>query len=125
MKNNNYTHIRTRDNTIVNKKDYTGLRIFNIIFLIILAMCVIRFTFTNTTISFTSFLEFLQNCPSIEMPSSFINSLSITDSWGVFDFLRNFINSLGTILGTVLWLIGNLLNGIVFIFYFIGFIFGV
>ena len=125
MKNNNYTHIRTRDNTIVNKKDYTGLRIFNIIFLIILAMCVIRFTFTNTTISFTSFLEFLQNCPSIEMPSSFINSLSITDSWGVFDFLRNFINSLGTILGTVLWLIGNLLNGIVFIFYFIGFVFGV
>ena len=125
MKNNNYTHIRTRDNTIVNKKDYIGLHIFNIIFLVILAMCVIRFTFTNTTISFTSFLEFLQNCPSIEMPSSIINNLSITDSWGVFDFLRNFINSLGTILGTVLWLIGNLLNGIVFIFYFIGFIFGV
>ena len=77
MKNNNYTHIRTRDNTIVNKKDYIGLRIFNIIFLTILAMCVIRFTFTNTTISFTSFLEFLQNCPSIEMPSSFINNISI------------------------------------------------
>lgn len=125
MKNNNYTHLRTRDNTIVNKNDYTGLRIFNIIFLVILIMCVIRFTFTSTTISFTSFLEFLQNCPSIEMPNSIINNLSITDSWGVFDFLRNFINSLGTILGTVLWLISNLLNGIVFIFYFIGFIFGV
>lgn len=125
MKNNNYTHIRTRDNTIVNKKDYTGLHIFNIIFLVILTMCVIRFTFTNTTISFTSFLEFLQNCPSIDMPSSLIKNLSITESWGVFDFLRNFINSLGTILGTVVWLIGNLLNGITFIFYFIGFIFGV
>lgn len=125
MKNNNYSHIRTRDNTIVNKKDYTGLHIFNIIFLVILIMCVIRFTFTNTTISFTSFLEFLQNCPSIDMPSSLIKNLSITESWGVFDFLRNFINSLGTILGTVVWLIGNLLNGITFIFYFIGFIFGV
>ena len=125
MKNNNYTHIRTRDNTIVNKKNYTGLHIFNIIFLVILIMCVIRFTFTNTTISFTSFLEFLQNCPSIDMPSSLIKNLSITESWGVFDFLRNFINSLGTILGTVVWLIGNLLNGITFIFYFIGFIFGV
>lgn len=125
MKNNNYTHIRTRDNTIVNKKDYTGLHIFNIIFLVILIMCVIRFTFTNTTISFTSFLEFLQNCPSIDMPSSLIKNLSITESWGVFDFLRDFINSLGTILGTVVWLIGNLLNGITFIFYFIGYIFGV
>ena len=125
MKNNNYTHIRTRDNTIVNKKDYTGLHIFNIIFLVILVMCVIRFTFTNSTISFTSFLEFFYYCPSVQMPSSFINNLTITESWGIFDFLRNFVNSIGTILGTALWLIGNLLNGIVFIFYFIGFIFGV
>ena len=125
MKNKDFTHIRTRDNTIVNKKDYTGLRIFNIIFLIILAMCVIRFTFTNTTISFTSFLEFLQNCPSIDMPETFINNLVVTDSWGVFDFLRTFVNSLGTIFGTILWLLNNLLNGILFIFYFIGFIFGI
>ena len=125
MKNKDFTHIRSRDNTIVNKKDYTGLRIFNIIFLTILAMCVIRFTFTNTTISFTSFLEFLQNCPSIDMPETFINNLVVTDSWGVFDFLRSFINSLGTIFGTILWLLNNLLNGILFIFYFIGFIFGV
>lgn len=108
-----------------NNKEKIGLHIFNIIFLVILVMCVIRFTFTNSTISFTGFLEFLQNCPSVQMPSSFINNLTITESWGIFDFLRNFVNSLGTILGTVLWLIGNLLNGIVFIFYFIGFVFGV
>ena len=125
MKNKDFTHIRSRDNTIVNKKDYTGLRIFNIIFLTILAMCVIRFTFTNTTISFTSFLEFLQNCPSIDMPETFINNLVVTESWGVFDFLRTFVNSLGTIFGTILWLLNNLLNGILFIFYFIGFIFGI
>ena len=125
MNNKDFTHIRTRNNTIVNKKDYTGLRIFNIIFLTILAMCVIRFTFTNTTISFTSFLEFLQNCPSIDMPETFINNLVVTESWGVFDFLRTFVNSLGTIFGTILWLLNNLLNGILFIFYFIGFIFGI
>lgn len=130
MKKNNidyskYTHIRTKDNTIVNKKDYTGFHIFNIIFLVILVMCVIRFTFTGTTITFTGFLEFLQSCPSIDMPSSVINSLNIPNSWGMFDFIRTFINSLGTITGTILWLITNLLNGLMFIFYFIGFIFGV
>lgn len=129
MKKNNidyskYTHIRTRDNTIVNKKDYTGFHIFNIIFLTILVMCVIRFTFTGTTITFTGFLEFLQSCPSINMPNSVINTLAFSNSWGIFDFLRTFFNTLGIIFGTSLWLLTNLINGLMFIFYFIGFILG-
>ena len=123
--NKDFKYTRTKNNVVVDKNSYSFYRIFNIIFLVILIMCTIRFTFTNTTITFTSFLEFLQNCPSIDLPKSFINNLTITESWGVFDFFRNFCNSLGTILGTAIWLIANLLNGIVFIFYFIGFVFGV
>lgn len=123
--NKDFKYTRTKNNVVVDKNSYSFYRIFNIIFLVILIMCTIRFTFTNTTITFTSFLEFLQGCPSIDLPKSFINNLTITETWGLFDFLRNFFNSLGTILGTAIWLIANLLNGIVFIFYFIGFVFGV
>lgn len=107
-----------------NNNDKISLHIFNIIFLTILIVCVIRFTFTGTTITFTGFLDFLQSCPSIDMPSSVIDNLTIPNSWGMFDFIRTFINSLGTITGTILWLLTNLLNGLMFIFYFIGFVFG-
>lgn len=74
--------------------------------------------------SFNTALDFLQDTPQIELDlKDFNDKFQIVQDWGVFNFLRDFINILGSILGFAVWLVSCIINVITMLVYFIGWIF--
>lgn len=80
---------------------------------------------SDNTITFTSFLNALADSPSID--TSWIktfNDLRISSDWGVFDFLRDFINTLMDIVSVMLWIITGVAQLIVYVGYLFRVLFG-
>lgn len=74
--------------------------------------------------SFQTGLEFLQATPQIQLDlQDFSSKFQIFDDWGIFNFLRDFINILGSILGFLVWLVSCIINVIIMLVYFIGWVF--
>lgn len=102
--------------------------ILKIIIALFLAFFIIAFgrlLFLGTASSF-AFEDFLQMLSLSSKPViSPIVNLTITADWGVFNFLRGFLNLFSGIL-TIIYFVGaNLINVLGFIFHFISYIFGI
>lgn len=126
------TDIKTGDiqkannsNTYSNSRSVSSYSIFKIIILIAIAFILIRILFSgnNQVFNFQSFLEQLQSMPQISTSfKSFFERTIVTD-WGWFNFFRDFINSLMSIISILAWLFGALLDVVRFIVSFLKMLF--
>lgn len=114
--------LKVNDN--FNKSSYINTRtVFSIIIVILLSISLIRVLNSGDSISFSSFLEMLRDSPSINMPFRIFKDLTITADWGVFNFLRNFINVLGNITSVAVFISAGLANVLLYLVYFVRYIF--
>ena len=96
--------------------------IFSIIFVILFLIAFIRFSLNAEPITFSSLLLVLENAPSIDF-SSVLDFFQINGYWGMFDFLRNLLNSFGVVLGVLSFVVLNIFNMLLFLLYFYKFVF--
>jgi len=95
------------------------LGIFLIILLVVAMLGSLRGT--GQTITFTGFLEYLSQSPSLNFFD--ISSFKIVGDWGLFDFLRNFFNLFTTMIGVSIWIFQLFWNLIAWLLYFFRFLF--
>lgn len=99
--------------------------IFNVlllIFVILFLISYIRFCFNAGSVTFEGLLQFLNSCPQVDFNLA-LTAFTINGDWGLFEFLRNFFNIFGILIGFIVFLVGNLFNLFTFVFWFIKFIF--
>lgn len=96
--------------------------IFLIIFVILFLIAFIRFSFNAEPITFSSLLLSLENAPTIDF-SFVLDFFQIGGNWGIFDFLRNLLNSFGGVLGLLSFVVLNLFNMLLYLRYFYKIIF--
>lgn len=97
----------------------TYISVFNIIVIVLLIVAFARASFQSSSIlTFSGFLQVLSGCPSIQM--SYLNDLTITADWFAFNFLRDFLNFTCMYpLEAILFFATNILNVLIFCFYFV------
>lgn len=88
---------------------------FLCVFSLLLIVGIIRTTMGAEPITFGYILQSLQNCPNLVI--SPFSDLSIQGDWGLFDFLRSFLNGVATIIGYLLYFCSLILQAILFIGY--------
>lgn len=112
------------DGKITSTTSLSELGVFRLVFFVIIIVTFGSVLFSPEPLGFTfrSFLEMLQNAPSIESDFT-IDSLTITGDWGVFNFLKTFLNWNLKPIAFVLFLVKNLINVLMFLFYFLSYIF--
>lgn len=118
-KKNSSLHVKDTSNTS------SGFSIFRLLVIIILSACVIRIlTGFGTQISFTGFLEFLSDCPRIDLSVlKTFQDLTIQGSWGLFDFLRTFLNLFMQFFSVIAFVFSGIIQAIIFAIYFLRFLF--
>lgn len=93
---------------------------------IILILCLVFNLFlgiggnTDRYFSFEKFLEVCAQFPSI--PMSWISVLHFSESWGIFDVLRPIVNAFVSVLQVALFVSTSVINTMLGVGYFIGFI---
>lgn len=96
-----------------NNIDYSRKSpVFNIIlvvFCIIFIISVVRSLTSAPSLSFTSFLNSFSDVPTLDINWSILDN-TIGGSWGPFDFLRNFINTMSVIISAFVYICGLLIN---------------
>lgn len=94
------------------------LPIFEIAFCVLLISCLILKASGNSNFfTLEGFLHLIENAPHFDFLST--SPFTIDADWGVFDFLRVFIESLGQIFTLTLNLAIEVMNTIIFIVYFV------
>lgn len=87
--------------------------LFNILFwcLVFLVVLMLYHTASHSgkTLTFSDLLGYLQNMPLLSLDLNFANVL-ITDSWGLFDFLRVTINLFIVIANVIAFLFKGIMN---------------
>lgn len=96
--------------------------IFSIIFITLFLIAFVRFSLNAEPVTFSSLLLILENAPTIDF-SSVLDFFQINGYWGLFEFLRNFLNSFGAVLGFLSFVVLNLFNMLLFLLYFYKFVF--
>ncbi|HBP44123.1 MAG TPA: hypothetical protein DD621_05640 [Clostridiales bacterium] len=105
-----------------DKVSFIGRSIF-IIFLLLLVISFVRLLFNSSLVTFTGFLDFLTTCPTITIPTSFYNSLSLAGiDWGIFNWFRNFLNFFTSSFSFIIFIITNLINALSIVFWFLKYI---
>ena len=89
-------------------------KILLIIFLLLLSLNFYRVIVGNHTVSFSSFITFLSETDTFDIPT-LIRDLEIVADWGVFNFLRDFFNTFIAIIQALLY-ICTLIGHIVIVF---------
>lgn len=77
-------------------------------------------TGSSQEVTFSSLLDILSGAPVID--NSWVQSfrdLSISSDWGVFNFLRDFLNTLMQIISFALYIVSGLVQVVVYFAYFI------
>lgn len=94
------------------------ISVFLTIFFILLVINIyLLLSDTSLKLTFTDLFTTLAESRRID--TGFISlafQSGITENWGAFNFARNFINGLWSILGVVLYVCTNILNGFLFLF---------
>ena len=104
----------------------TGFSILGIVFMLILMAALLRKLSGGSSIpTFTSFLEMLTSVPDISIP--FINAGIIQQlgDWGIFNFLRDFLNIFIDLLNIVVFLCNGFIQINLYVIYFVRWFFGV
>ncbi len=93
-------------------------------FCFLLIVSFFRIASGGYALTFQSFLDSIQNMPSItNFAANF--DLTISADWGVFNFLRDFINMLGTLTGSAVYISSLLIQVFVTVAWVIGWAFGI
>ena len=105
-------------------KGYSSTSIFTLVMLILFIYAYVYYVRTGTisTISFKSLLEYFTTVPDITS-SFYLSNFSIGGDWGIFDFLRSFLNIFANFFSVSFSVFGFLIQGLVFIFWCVRFFF--
>lgn len=95
--------------------------VLSIILLLLLIVAVYRVASGMEPMLFTDFLHTIQDLPRLDVSLNTIGT--ITDDWGVFNFLRFFINSFLSGLNFLVFLGGMVINLIIFLGYVLSAVF--
>ena len=94
--------------------------LFFVIALLVLFI-IYRIASNSSALTFTSFLDYLNNVSSSTIDLKFVIEL-IKDDWGFFNFLRNFINLSVSVINFAIYLVGGLINLVQFAIGFLSFL---
>lgn len=98
------------------------LSVVIVIFTILFIVSYVRSLVGAGEITFTSFLEFIQTVPEVSFATNFID-LTILGDWGVFDFLRNFLNIFTNLISVIVYLFGGLVQLLLYVVYIVRYLF--
>lgn len=115
------TRTATRKLDSFNKAD-NFLSLVIVIFSILFIVSYVRSLFGASDLTFTSFLEFIQSVPQVSFSNTFID-MTILGDWGIFEFLRQFINIFTNILSVLIFLFGGLVQLIMYLVYLLRYLF--
>lgn len=96
--------------------------ILSILLCLLLIFSIFKFSFTSSDLSFSSFLNWLGSVNSTSINFS-ISDFYIYGNWGIIDGLRNFLNIFAQLFAVIVYLATQLINLIIFVGQFIGFLF--
>lgn len=105
-----------------NERFKDRLGIIGVIFLIIFIIAFARQLIGAEPLTFTSFLHTISSLPDVTV--STLIDYSIAGSWGLFDFLRIFINSMISVVNVLVYIGSLLYNLIVLLFHCVKFLLG-
>lgn len=108
-------------NNLKNTHYYNRFTILTFLLCLLFVVAFFRSINGSEPLTFTGLLETLSNSPKIALTSFF--DFSISGDWGFFDFFRDFINILGSVLSVVVWLFSQLIQCIQYFVYIINFVF--
>lgn len=72
---------------------------------------------TSTDLSFTGMLNYFSSVPSMQFVN--IADFTIVADWGIFNFLKNFLNLFAYLFGFSIWFSQNIYNLILWLFYMV------
>lgn len=97
-------------------------RIICLMFSAVLIVSIFRVAFNGNSISFAGFLNYISNCPSIDVEYSVV--AHVAGSWPDWAlWLRAIIEVFCGIINVVWWIMRNIANLLTFIVYFLGYLF--
>lgn len=77
------------------------------------------------SLTFSGLLQYMSNAPELSGDWMLtLNDLRIYDDWGLFNFFRDFLNIIMTVLSSAVFLCTGVAQLIVYMAYIIGFLFG-
>lgn len=101
-----------------------------VLFALLLIFAIVRTARGYDIVYFSSFLEFISSNDFSTYFSEFnnlistgISDLTIRTDWGLFNFLRDFINLFSHVFGFAYWLVANLIYAVTFLLRFVAFLF--
>ena len=109
-----------RDN-LKNIHFYNRFTILTLFLCLLFFVAFFRSINGSEPLTFTGLLETLSNSPKIAL-TSFID-FSISGDWGFFDFFRDFINVLGSVLSVIVWLFSQLIQCLQYFVFIVDFVF--
>lgn len=95
--------------------------VFGCVLIVLLSASLIRNSNNSSSISFTSFLEYLSNSPDFSLSVS-ISDFRIVADWGFFNSLRDFFNIFTVSFGFIVWFFTSVVNCLIYAFYFLRFL---
>lgn len=108
-----------KQNIDYSNKKYGNFGVFGVIILVLAIIVTARvLTGSSVEFSFKSLLDFASTAPSISANWSIVQNLIVGD-WGLFEFLRNFINFSWSIFTVLICLCDLLFDSLAYIFYFV------
>lgn len=98
------------------------LNLFFLLFCILLIFSLVRILNNGSPLTLSSFLDYLSTAPQLVANGGFIN-LSIVADWGVFNFLRDFLNIFAGLLSCLIYLGSMIIQLITYIIWFLKYLF--
>lgn len=111
-------------------------KIFALILLILLGLSlfIYSFNYSNSTLSFTAFLNFLSNSPNLIFKTISLDTIplftqpwviQITENFAInfFDIFRFSLNSCFQVVNYSIFIIGHCINALSYVWYFVRFLF--
>lgn len=122
-------HSIQRDNSSKEERSSRGLGVqaltftFYIAFLVLFVVAFYRYTAGMPLPTFTGLLNFIQTCPNVTLHPHIIGSIEA--DWGIFNFFRDFINTLTTIFGVGMYACSSIAQVILLLGWFLAWAFAI
>lgn len=107
---------------MANGKGKTALNIILTIFIVLFVINFFRSIVDGVPLTFGAFLETLETVPSVSLDLA-IPSLAGAGDWGLFEFLRTFLNSIIGILNIGIFFTSNIINLLLILIWVLRFFF--
>lgn len=105
----------------MNSKSNVSI-VFNVLLVFFVSVLLVNYFKASLNsehfLTFSSYLEFLSNAPTVDFTAVKVFN-SITSNWGLFNFFRDFLNTLGAFSNVIFFVCANIINVLVMTFYVI------